>query len=746
MLADDSRHAVDCWQFFLEHFGPDAWRKGSIDRKSSPSYLYIRDGSYSGRALLKRIIRAKDDDPFSTTLPAFTEVTTVYAQLGILHGPDWADMMFSLIERILKYRESPSKDDKLEDMLISDLVGSWNVVFRQLGKNQHPVEGPPFDWSHVPPISSKNAIQAYRKRGIQGCFALLTPSFSFHHIKDIPVIAVATFTLLTQGHISEKKVVQEAATLVSSLGQVISVLSTESRPTAETRELAAETVEEFVKTAWSETKELAARMDVPPATKTPSSTPSHMSTRMSSTFIHRRLQDAFVRRDGHEVDRLWGDMLKLPVKQESTTDPEFQTSKNPQRGFLSVGICNYFILTYMALRQPSRAIDVWNYMVKSGLVPNLATWDSMMTGCKTSRDAKALENVWAKMLALRVQPDVVCWTTRISGLIECNQFDKAMRALDEMGRLWLAAARSKHGNLKVEELQHVDDVEGAIKPTTSTINAAISGLLKKHKVDAAHRILAWAGKFAIRPDIITYNTLLRSVIRNGQTQEAMALLQQMQDDGLEADVATFTTILDETFRYFDENTPEEQKEIIATIFSEMESAGVKANLHTYGKIIYHLLEREPTDLTAVNAVVERMARQGLQPSPYISTMLVEYYFSRQPPDLDAVRVLIERSRMEPASVDNIFWDRVIEGYSRVGDTTSAVRILGKVNSGSSRISWTTLQKLLSSLVQNEEWDVARTLVRNAKIDSGGPLPEHVHGKKDQHRFWRLVAELELLDA
>jgi hypothetical protein len=218
----------------------------------------------------------------------------------------------------------------------------------------------------------------------------------------------------------------------------------------------------------------------------------------------------------------------------------------------------------------------------------------------------------------------------------------------------------------------------------------------------------------------------------------------MNDDGLKADVATFTTVLDETFRDA-EHSSEEQSKIVANIFTEMEAAGIQANLHTYGKIIYHLLECSSGDLTAVNGVLERMSREGLQPSPYISTMLVEYYFSRDPPDLDAVRFLIDRSRLEPESVDHIFWDRVIEGYSGVGDTTSAMRVLGKVHSGSGRVSWTTLQKLLSALAQNQEWDVARTMVRNTKIDTGGPLPDHVHGKKDQHRFWGLAAELELLE-
>jgi pentatricopeptide repeat protein len=746
MVADDSCPAIDSWQFFLEHFGPGAWRKGTISRSSLPSYLYIRDGRYSVRSLMNRIISAKDADPFSTTSPSFTEVSAVYSQLGALHPLDWADMMFSLIGGLLKYQEAPSKDCRHEETLVSDLVGSWNVVFRRLGKSQCPVtvDGASyFDWSDMPSFSVKDAIEVHRKYGVQGCFGLLVPGVPYKQLKNIPIIAAASFALLMQEDIARYTVVKQAAPFVSSLGRIINLLSDDMPPTSQTPGLAAESVDKFVKKTWTKIRELAAISNLLPAAKMSSLT-SPTSIQMRPTFRHSSLQDAFIRQDIHQVDRLWADAVNFPVKQELTADPEHGWKTDPQ-GFLSVGFCNHFILTYMALRRPNRAIDVWNHMVNKGLSPNILTWNCMLTGCKRSRDVKALEGVWAKMRALQVQPDVVCWTTRIGGLIECNQFDKAINALDEMGQLWLAAARQEHGNKTIEELQDVNNVPGAFKPTISTINAAIDGLLKKQKEDAAHRILSWAGRFGIRPDIITYNILLRSMIRKGQTKEAMVLLQQMQSDGIKADVATFTTVLDETFRYPD-HSPEEQSELISSIFSEMKEAGITANLYTYGKIIYHMLECSTEDLSGVNAVLERMAGEGLQASPYISTMLVEHFFSRQPPDLDAVRSLIERSRLEPSIVDHIFWDRVIEGYSRIGDTTSAVRILGRVNSGSSRISWTTLQKLLSSLVQNDEWDVAKTLVRNAKIDSGGPLPEYVHGKKDQHRFWRLVDELDLLDA
>jgi pentatricopeptide repeat protein len=285
----------------------------------------------------------------------------------------------------------------------------------------------------------------------------------------------------------------------------------------------------------------------------------------------------------------------------------------------------------------------------------------------------------------------------------------------------------------------------AVKPTIETINAAVAGLLRKRQTEAAHRVLAWAAKFDIKPNVITYNTLLTPLIRDGHSKEAMVLLKQMQKEGIEADVGTFTMILDEIFRYSDELAPKDQKAITDNIFSEMEAAGIKANIQTYGKMIYQLLQSASGDLTTVNAVMEHMAKQGIQPTTYIYTILVTHYFAQEPADLDAARNLIEHTRMEVGSVDHIFWDRVIEGYAKAGDTTSAMRVLGKLESGGGHPSWVTRQVLLSSLVQNDEWAIAKSIVNHVKDDTGGPKPaQELKGKEGQQHFWRLAAELELL--
>lgn len=749
MVASEEFSAVECWDFFLEHFAPGAWKRGTIDSASTPSYLYVREGRYTGKSLLQKILLAKNDDPTSTTLPTFTQISRVYLQLDILDGRDWSQMLIVLMQSILRSKQSSSTDLLQENNLIVDLLGCWNVVFRQPGMicDAPPTTPTTLDWSKSPKIVMRFASQLQAKKGVRASLAMLAPVIPIGQLNSIPLLAAATFALLPEESTIAQATVLDAVPFTSVLRQLIAlptfqlkqVVSDKLQATNNPQRAA---IQEFVRSSWAQIKARASPAGASPehVTKTSHAQPTH--TR-GHNFVYKRLQDFMARQNPGQVDKLWSEVMHYPVYKQPDGTVETYDPKYVPGGTLGVGICNYFILVYMALRQPNSAINVWNHMINNDLQPNLATWDSMLSGCKLGRDPKALEGIWAKMQALKIQPDVVCWTTRVSGLIECNKVAESIRALDEMGRSWLAAARNKYGDKKIEALQGVDDIEGVVKPTIATINAAVAGLLRRHKPEEAHRVLAWAGKFGIHPDVYTYNTLLRPLIRDGQVKQAMGLLQQMQRDGIEADVVTFTTILEETFRYSKSHTVEEQQEIIADVFTEMEAAGIKASLHTYGKIIYQLLLNNNIDSTAVQAVMARMAKQGLQPGPHIYTMLVEHHFSQSPPDLDAVRALIERSRLETGSVDHIFWDRVIEGYAFLGDTASAMRILGKAQGSR---SWVTLQHVLTALVKNEEWDTAKTLVRNAKIDSGGVIGAEVKGKPGQHGFWRLVAELDLLDA
>lgn len=740
-MLKDPEKVVETWEFFLESFGRQPRATMFPEHATVPSYLYSLAAH-----LLAQLKSAKFNDRRSVTLPSVRYISRVYFKLGLLQPRDWIDMMKMLLEEVLEFSES-SRDPSFaqsREYLINDLLGAWNVVCREVSAARDEGSEALLDWSHLPIVAAKDVDRLIQKFGIQGAFALLTPNFHKRHLQQLPVIAAATFKVLTDKAI-EMDSISHASAFTKLLARFVSVADRQLFLPARNESYAPLTV--LIYENFDALQVKASQMSEGTGIKPRKLFEPHKTiagVEMGFSFINTRVQDAMHRRDLSQLDDLWGDVSQWPAS--DTTIPLQDRRGGYKHGTLSMDICNLFILGFMALKQANRAINVWNNMIAKGITPSLQTWDAMLNGCKIARNDKAIEDVWRKLVASGTKPDVVLWTTRISGLIQCKKYDLGIRALDEMGRVWLAAARAQYPKATLPQILTLGDVEGAVKPTIATCNGAISSFLRFDLMNQARQILAWAKKYNIQPDIYTYNTLLQYLIRNDKSAEAMTLLRSMSKANIEADVATFTTILDETFKFASINTNEEQKELVNAVFAEMEAAGVQPNLHTYGKLVSSLLQNCQGNLTTVNTVLERMNRQGLQPSRHIFTNLLNYYFSQpsQDLDLDVIQTLIDRADAVLGSSDYIFWDRVIEGYSKAGETTKATRYLRQVFDGKGKVGWDALRSLIVALAENQEWDIAKKVVIDVQGRMGRSVKEEERGVEGQHGFWFAVRELNLM--
>ncbi|ESZ97591.1 hypothetical protein SBOR_1992 [Sclerotinia borealis F-4128] len=725
----------DCWSFFVEHFGPSAWKNGSVSRTSWP------DSLKSGVPELLRLIGDKrKEQPLRDDVPTFPEMIVVTFELGLLRGTQWIKMIIILIKSILEVDVTSEKGQSL----LSELLTSWNIVCRRRVRRdrmtEHKLHRPEIipslsDWSKLPHHSVHSIYVEKRENGIQYAFSLLTPRFPPGQMYQLPTVAFGTLNLLLRLDRTGigADTVQAVQPLMLMFSSMVNACTMTLSDAAVFFRDVPESVVKLVRDDWPAIKEFTEKEEVPQnftATDTE-----------RSQLLHTRVGNAFARRDLDSLDRLWSQAQKLPI--HVPTDKHGSVS-GYRFGFLTPAFYNYFIFVFMGLKQYPRAIEVWNHMIRNDLTPDIGSWDALLNGCKMIRDPKALEQVWAMMIVSGANPDVTCWTTRISGLIHCYKANDGIRALDEMGRLWLAAIRKTNPNFNIKNYKDVKDVTGAVRPTIATINAAVSGLIKMQELGAANRILAWADQWGIIPDVQTYNTLLRSIVRAGHVDKTPGLLTTMEDQGVQADAATFVTILDQTFANIDTMSPQEQIEAVNHTFIAMQEMNITPNMFLYAKVIGLLLQGVPTDTSPVSEVMERMAQQGLKPSTYIYTILLEYYFAQTPPNFEAATILIERAHLTVGSVDHIFWDRLIEGYARAGDTASAINYLRKVQKSKQFTSWNTMRVLLLALIENNEWDVAKELVDNAIVDTGGPIGVDDKGVEGQHKFWALAQELGLL--
>lgn len=741
LLANPDESIVDIWEYFTSHLSARAWLSDTGQLSPQPPAFKPITST-----LLHRLQTFRLESRKANPLPTVTDITSVYASLGLLHPSDWKVLLYDLLHRLseLTYtRDCTGAELSSEQLRYSldfseDILGAWKVLcdyYCQKTDQKEPRFGGLLqDWKLPLYPHDADLRSAKVKGGLDEVFLLLWPCCPKDYISSMTSAALVTFSLLTHaiprrdGHngYNNPFIRAIAKLLVAARCDVRDILKSQATGDLVLKQLSVD---------WSSALGRAEAISSHRHAGTQYSVvrPLHSS----SSILFQKLSRATTERDLEQIDNLWTE-AKLSVQRKTNANDERgrEMTELPivnNHEMMSQKLYNQFLVSYLELRQRGRALDVWDHMIETARYPTLSNWHAMLEGCRRARDPTSLEAVWAKLRSSALQLDVGCWRTRISGLIECGKLESAVRALHEMGRDWQEATKRQHQS------------KGAVKPTIETINDTISSLLKRGYHSAAKGILAWGDTFGITADLVTFNILLRGLIRDGRIQAVPLLLTEMQKQGIQADVATFTTILDELFKTSGPMSSDEQLKITNLVFTEMETAGVQPNRFTYNKIISSLLQTQPKDMKAVQAVLARMAAQKIEIPRDIYTMLVKHLFSQEPPDLEGVRSLLNRIRISGAIMDHIFWDRVIEGYASVGDTANALSMLRRMDKKSSRAGWPTLEVVLRALVQNKEWEMARQVVSNVYTDRGRPPDIGQRGVEGQHSFWRAVGEFGLMD-
>lgn len=394
-----------------------------------------------------------------------------------------------------------------------------------------------------------------------------------------------------------------------------------------------------------------------------------------------------------------------------------------------------FLSAFFNLRRPERAAEVWNCMINLGYKPTERHWHAMILGCAKIKDLESMQGVWALMRNAGIEPDMHLWTAWIHGLIKCGSWQLGLEALEELGRLW-GNATSTHKQENESKL---------LAPSIVPVNAAIAAFQAIGKADIVPHLLKWAKSQNLRLNTSTFNTMLRHSILKVDDSAANEILLSMEQHQCTPDIVTFTIILNGLVSNlnssFHTNPPEEQKAIILSTLRDLEQKGLPANAHTYTTIIDGLLSSQTPNLPATRAVLDHMAQNNFKVSPHIYTIISAHYFSASPPDLTALEVLWRRILAEKGILDPIFYDRMIEGYARIGEIEKMIFFLKRASMEGKTPSWVALAEAMKALYEAHEWELVRDLVADVLDADNGVLRHGEGGKTGRDRFWGMVDEL-----
>lgn len=500
-------------------------------------------------------------------------------------------------------------------------------------------------------------------------------------------------------------------------------------------------LQSYVVSQWPQATDMVLRKDsVWRKGTTSSHKPVHSSNTTSGLSIfHKQLRAAYRSRNTGAVVSIWQE-LKARLAQ----NPDLGRQMRQDPDFL-----DFWIFVWCAVRRPNKLQETLDIMREVNVQPTVRSYTGMMHGWKMCKDAERIEALWQKLVDSGLKLDDVIWTERISGLIEAGKPQAGIQALAEMQGIWKKAVANRGS---VESAANV-----AIQPNIEVVNAAFKGLIVLDR-RAANEVLSWAGREGIEPNIRTYNILLRESFRTNAPEDVQGLFKAMKKQGVEPDAATFTIILEELLGSMESASATEQVQAIEQILADIEAAGLRANLETYGKMLYAVasLANGGAD-EAIAAVQEHMKTAGLSATPHMVTILIERALSRDPlpPDAGAtIRALLKEHHLSNVNQgDQTLWERVMSAHAVTGDTISAMAVFDDLaRAGRPVTSLPCLTDLLKALLASEDAKSAEAR-QVVSVVLGYKLKRAVaegslfgrDARYWRHHFWYLARENGLIN-
>lgn len=424
-------------------------------------------------------------------------------------------------------------------------------------------------------------------------------------------------------------------------------------------------------------------------------------------------------------------------------------------------IYNAFLSGYLIVLSSQRSVQVWNHMIANKVMPDHQSWVALLEGCVKAQDLNGLKAMWQRMLKAGVEPDNYAWTTWVHGLFSMREVNQGLAALDDMGKRWTSAenainAPQKNGR-NLRGLQKLPGSAKAVnrctKPSVEVVNGAVSALVQirgnqirqDKRIGFVQKILGWASNFDIKPDVRTYNSLIQLYMRAGETATAYKILNQMEKDGIKSDIATYTMLLTAAMDgpRFQSASPSEQTELILSMLSEIESAGLQPNAYIYSNAIDRLLKRS-SNIDAVQALVSHMTSRNLIPSAHVYTSLVTHHFQQSPPNLPAVDAIAHQIRTAHLTAsDRILFDRIIEGYASHGEIRRMNDVLGTMLRHGKMPDYNVLIAVLHAYVADGDMHAARKIVKDVQRGTGVAANRITGGVTGEARFFEAVKRLGL---
>uniref|UniRef100_A0A0D9WG69 Pentacotripeptide-repeat region of PRORP domain-containing protein n=1 Tax=Leersia perrieri TaxID=77586 RepID=A0A0D9WG69_9ORYZ len=277
-----------------------------------------------------------------------------------------------------------------------------------------------------------------------------------------------------------------------------------------------------------------------------------------------------------------------------------------------------------AASRPGDAIAVLDAMASDGVVPDTAACTVLVGvyACRLRRFDAAYEVVrW--MVANGVAPDVVTYSTLISGLCGAGQVAEALGVLDLMleegcrpnAHTYTPIMHAYCTRGRIHEAKRLLStmIAGGFAPSTVTYNVLVKGLCKVGAFKEVDALLEESSAKGWEPDAITYSSYMDGLCKAGRIDESFALVDKMLSNGLQPNEVTLNILLDGVCRSSTAWAAKQLLECSAEL-------GWDCNVVNYNTVMRRLCD-ERRWFSVVKLLFD-MAKKGISPNSWTFNIVV----------------------------------------------------------------------------------------------------------------------------
>ncbi|XP_059648118.1 pentatricopeptide repeat-containing protein At2g06000 [Cornus florida] len=251
---------------------------------------------------------------------------------------------------------------------------------------------------------------------------------------------------------------------------------------------------------------------------------------------------------------------------------------------------NIVIRALCGAREVDKAFEFFNGMGRFNCLPNLMTYNILINGlCRVGEVDRGRELLREIQSGNGFHPDVVTYTSMISGYSKLGNMEAALNIFDEM-------------------------INCGTKPNLFTFNVLINGFVKKGDMASAlnmHEKMRFLGCI---PDVVTFTSLLDGYCRSGQVDQGLKLWDEMNVKNLYPNVYTFAILINALCK---ENRINEARDLLRQLKSR---GDIVPRPFIYNPVIDGFCKAGNID--EANVIVAEMAEKRCNPDKLTYTILI----------------------------------------------------------------------------------------------------------------------------